>query len=410
MSYIAIVGAGQAGAALALKLRALGHDGPIRLIGAEPAAPYQRPPLSKKYMSGEMPVERLCLRPEAFYAENGIELITGRQVAAIDPAAMRLTFADGETLGCDRIALTTGADPIRLPPSLGGDLAGVHVMRTLADADGLAPEFVPGRRVLVVGGGYIGLEAAAVAASRGLQVTLVEREARILARVAARETADWVRGVHLRQGVDIREGVGLTGLDGAGGRVARASLSDGTALDVDFVIVGIGVRPATALAEAAGLAIENGIRVDEFGATSAPGIYAAGDCASFPWKGGRVRLESVPNAIDHAEATAASMLGQGVPYVAKPWFWSDQYDVKLQIAGLNTGFDTVVTRAGDKPGTVSHWYFAGETLLAVDAVNDPRAYMAGKRMIEAGRSPDRTALADPGVALKDLLIDRSAAA
>ena len=402
MKPIVIIGAGQAGLALAAKLRALGCETPIKLIGAEPAPPYQRPPLSKKYMLGELERARLYLRPEAFYAENAITLITGTCVAAIEAAEKIVVLDDGTRIAASQIALCTGADPIRLPAAIGGDLAGVYTMRNLADADAMADEFRPGARVLIVGGGYIGLEAAAVAAAKGLHVTLVEMAPRILARVACAETATWFKALHQSHGVDIREGVGLSELTGQDGRVTHARLSDGSEIDVDFVVVGIGVRPGMALAEAAGLAIENGIRTDAFGATSAPGIWAAGDCASFPFQGCRIRLESVPNAIDQAEAVAAAMLGQGAPYVAKPWFWSDQFDVKLQIAGLNTGHDRVIVRQGDKPGTVSHWYFAGTRLLAVDAMNDPRAYMTAKRWIEAGQSPEPASLADAAIPLKSV--------
>lgn len=399
MSRIVIIGAGQAGSSLAVKLRALGFDGDITLIGEEPVPPYQRPPLSKKYMLGEMEVERLYLRPEAFYAEQNITLRTNARVTAIDPQAKTVTL-DNEVLPYDQLALTTGSTPIRLPDAIGGGLGGVYTVRTLADADAMAPEFTEGRHVLVIGGGYIGLEAAAVAAAKGLKVTLVEMADRILQRVASPETSDYFRALHRRHGVDIREGVGLERLNGDT-RVTSATLSDGSTLDIDFAIVGIGIRPATALAEAAGLTIDNGIRVDSHGRTSDPSIFAAGDCTSFPYKGGRIRLESVPNAIEQAEATAAAMLGDTGEYLAKPWFWSDQYDVKLQIAGLNAGYDRVVVR--DSGGPRSHWYYRGETLLAVDAMNDPRAYMVGKRLIESGKSPDPQAVADPETDLKSLL-------
>ncbi len=399
MSRIVIIGAGQAGSSLAVKLRALGFDGDITLIGEEPVPPYQRPPLSKKYMLGEMEVERLYLRPEAFYAEQNITLRTNARVTAIDPQAKTVTLDDG-VLPYDQLALTTGSTPIRLPDIIGGGLGGVYTVRTLANADAMAPEFTEGRRVLVIGGGYIGLEAAAVAAAKGLKVTLVEMADRILQRVASPETSDYFRALHRSHGVDIREGVGLERLNGDT-RVTSAALSDGSTLDIDFAIVGIGIRPATALAEAAGLTIDNGIRVDSHGRTSDPSIFAAGDCTSFPYKGGRIRLESVPNAIEQAEATAAAMLGDTGEYRAKPWFWSDQYDVKLQIAGLNAGYDRVVVRDSGAPR--SHWYYKGETLLAVDAMNDPRAYMVGKRLIESGKSPDPQAVADPETDLKSLL-------
>lgn len=401
MAHVIVIGAGQAGASCVARLRAKGFDGEITLIGEEPVPPYQRPPLSKAYLLGEMERERLYLRPEAFYADQGITLRLGTPVTAIDPDARTVTLGD-EVLRYDDLVLTTGSSPRRLPASIGGDLDGVLVVRGLADVDAMAPRFAAGARVLIVGGGYIGLEAAAVAAKRGLQVTLVEMADRILQRVAARETSDHVRAVHQAHGVTLREGVGLTRLTGTEGRVTGAVLTDGTSIDVDFVIVGVGITPNTALAEAAGLTLENGIRTDAFGRTSDPHVWAAGDCASFPWKDGRMRLESVGNAIDQAECVADNILGAARPYEVKPWFWSDQYDVKLQIAGLNTGYDHIVTRRS-ADGAVSHWYYAGPTLLAIDAMNDPRAYMVGKRLIEAGKSPDPEVVADPDTDLKALL-------
>lgn len=402
MQKIVVIGGGQAGAACCAKLRALGHAGPLALVGAETDPPYQRPPLSKKYLLGEMARERLFLRPPEFYAEHQIALHLGAPARAIDPAA-RLVACAGGPLAYDALVLATGARPRRLPSTLGGDLAGVHVIRGLDDIDALAPEMRAGARLLVVGGGYIGLEAAAVARGLGLEVVLIEAAPRILGRVACAETADYFRALHRARGVDLREGVGLARLEGAGagagGRVARAALSDGTELAVDLVIAGIGVEPETVLAEAAGLALENGIATNALGQTSDPAIWAAGDCASFPWRGGRLRLESVQNAIDQAEAVAANILGAGLPYLPEPWFWSDQYDTKLQIAGLGAGHDRVVVRPGAREGAVSHWYFAGPVLLAVDAINDPRAYMTAKRLLGEGRSPSAQAVADPAANL-----------
>ncbi|PJE35427.1 pyridine nucleotide-disulfide oxidoreductase [Pseudooceanicola lipolyticus] len=400
MGHIVVVGAGQAGASLVAKLRKDGFDGELTLIGAEPVPPYQRPPLSKGYLLGEMALERLYLRPESFYSEQGVTLRLGQEVTAIDPAERTVTLGD-EMLRYDDLVLTTGSEPRRLPAAIGGDLDGVFVVRSLADVDAMAAHVTAGKRALIVGGGYIGLEAAAVAAKRGVQVTLVEMADRILQRVAAPETSDYFRALHGGHGVDIREGVGLERLLGET-RVNGAVLSDGSALEVDFVVVGVGIAPATALAEAAGLEIDNGIKVDGLGRTSDPHIWAAGDCTSFPHRGRRLRLESVPNAIDQAECVAGNLLGAGKDYVPKPWFWSDQYDVKLQIAGLNTGYDRIVTRQGDGP-TVSFWYYRGDDLLAVDAMNDPRAYMIGKRLIEAGRSADPAVVGDPAADLKALL-------
>lgn len=401
MSGIVVVGAGQAGASCVAKLRALGHNGPLTLIGAEPVPPYQRPPLSKKYLLGELELERLYLRPEAFYAENGIDLRLGAPVSAIDRAARQVLMGN-ESLSYDQLVLTTGSVPRHLPEAIGGALEGVHVVRSLQDVDRMAPEFEPGRRVLIVGGGYIGLEAAAVAATKGLKVVLVEMAERILQRVAAPQTSDYFRALHGRHGVDIREGTGLERLTGEG-RVTGAQLGDGTTLEVDFVIVGVGIQPDTALAEAAGLEIDNGIKVDALGRTSDPHIWAAGDCASFPAEAGRLRLESVPNAIDMAECVAENIMGAERAYVPQPWFWSDQYDVKLQIAGLGTGYDRVITRAGEKEGHVSFWYYRGERLLAVDAMNEPRAYMVGKRLIDSGKTADPALVANPTTELKALL-------
>ena len=392
MDRIAVVGGGQAGASAVAALRAGGFDGALTLFCAEPAPPYQRPPLSKKYLLGEMARERLYLRPDAFYAEAGIDLRLGAAVTEIDPAARMLT-AGRAPESYDALILATGAVPRRLPAAIGGAARGVHTIRTLADIDALAPAMVAGARVAIIGGGYIGLEAAAVAATMGLSVTLVEAAPRILGRVASVATADWFRALHRGHGVDLREGTPLEAIEGAD-HVTGIRLAGGETVAADLVLVGIGVDPDTALADKAGLALDNGIAVDALGRTSAEGIWAAGDCASFPWRDGRLRLESVQNAIDMAEAVAANILGADRPYVPQPWFWSDQYDVKLQIAGLGLGHDRVVIRDGDRPGSRSHWYFAGPTLLAIDAMNDPRAYMTAKRLIEAGRSPDPDAVAE----------------
>ncbi|MEY3004842.1 MAG: hypothetical protein RLZZ491_2018 [Pseudomonadota bacterium] len=399
MENIVVIGAGQAGASCVAKLRTEGFAGQITLIGDEPVLPYQRPPLSKAYLLGDLALERLLLRPESYYQGMGITLSLGRSVTGIDRVGHRIVLGE-QSIAYDALVLATGSVPRRLPAAIGGDLAGVHVVRGLADVDGMAPDLRAGRRALIVGGGYIGLEAAAVATKRGMDVTLIEMAPRILQRVAAPETSDYFRALHRAHGVDIREGVGLARLVGKG-HVSGAVLSDGTELACDMVIVGIGITPATALAAAAGLVIENGIATDEQGRTSDPAIWAAGDCASFPYQGGRIRLESVQNAIDQAEIVAQNILGAGIAYQPQPWFWSDQYDVKLQIAGLNTGYTRVVVR--DAGAARSHWYYAGERLIAVDAMNDPRGYMVGKRLIADGKSPDPTQVADLGLDLKTLL-------
>jgi len=400
MSHIVVIGAGQAGASLVGKLRSEGFEGDITLLGAEDGPPYQRPALSKAYLLGEMERDRLFLRPREWYEGNDINLRTGTRAVAVDAASKTVTLEDNEVLTYDHLAFTTGSHPRTLPAAIGGELDGVYTVRDLADADAMTPEFVAGRRLLIIGGGYIGLEAAAVAAKLGLKVILVEMADRILQRVAAAETSDYFRDLHTVNGVDIREGVGLDRLVGDG-HVTGAVLSDGMELDVDFVIVGVGIYPATALAESAGVAYDNGILTDAQGRTSDPNIWAAGDCATLAWKGEQIRIESVGNAIDQAETVARNILGADTDYAPKPWFWSDQYDCKLQIAGLNIGYDNVVTRRVDD--AQSHWYYSGDTLLAVDAMNDPRSYMIGKRLIEAGKSPASDVIADPMTDMKALL-------
>ncbi len=402
MAGIVVIGAGQAGATVIEKLRTYGYDGPLTLIGDEPHPPYQRPPLSKAYLLGEMAKERLFLRPLSFYQDHNVTIHLGARAIGINRQAHEVHLADGAPVPYSRLVLAMGSCPRRLPNTVGGNLEGVYTVRDLADVDAMAPEFRPGARVLVIGGGYIGLEAAAVAATRGLKVTLIEVAERILNRVSCYDTAEYFRNLHLSHGVDLREGVGLERLSGEGGRVTAAHLTDGTHLDIDFAIAGVGVQPETWLAESAGLDIGNGIVVDAQGRTSDPDIFAAGDCTDFPFRDGRIRLESVPNAIDQAGVVAQVLTGQDVEYTAKPWFWSDQYDIKLQIAGLNTGFDNVATRPSQREGGLSVWYFKDAQLLAVDAMNDPKAYMQGKRWIEAGVSPKPAEVADVTLDLREM--------
>ncbi|TRB02494.1 MULTISPECIES: NAD(P)/FAD-dependent oxidoreductase [Rhizobium/Agrobacterium group] len=400
---LVIVGAGQAAFALAAKLRALKDERPITIIGSEDAYPYQRPPLSKKYLLGEMSFDRLMFRPEEWYADNNVDIRLSTWVEDIDRKAKTVRMQDGSTLAYDKLVLATGAAPRLLPASIGGDLEGVLTVRDKRDADRLMEEMKPGRRLLVIGGGYIGLEAAAVARKLGLDVTLIEMADRILQRVAAKETADIMRGIHQAHGVSIREKTGLVRLVGMDGRVAAAELSDGSMLDVDFVIVGIGVTPNDRLARESGLDVGNGIVVDNHTRTSDRDIHAVGDCALLPWRGQHVRLESVQNAVDQAEATAAVLAGTETAYEAKPWFWSDQYEVKLQIAGFNLGYDETLLRPGAREGSWSVWYFRDGRFVAVDAVNDAKAYVAGKKLLDNGVEPDRAILADASADLKLLL-------
>ena len=402
-AHVVMVGGGHAAAAFINVLRRAGYSGRISLVSDEPVLPYHRPPLSKKYLSDALPVEQILIRPPAWYDEQQVDLHLGSRVEQIDRARSEVVLAGGARIGYDRLALLTGARPRRLPADIGGDLRGVCLMRSLADADALAPHLQAGRRLLVVGGGYIGLEAAAVASAKGLAVTLIEGAPRILQRVAAPATSDYFRQLHRAHGVIIKEGVSLQRLVGIDGQVSGAELSDGSTLQVDVVLVGIGVLPNIELAQQAGLHIDNGIAVDAHCRSSDPNILAAGDCTSFEFRGQRIRLESVQNANDQGAAAAHAVLGDDRPYRALPWFWSDQYDVKLQIAGLNLGYDDVVLRPGKTAGSQSVWYYIGEQLVAVDAMSDAAAFVTAKKLLERGASVPKAAVCDPGAEFKTWL-------
>ncbi|MEZ7812232.1 MAG: FAD-dependent oxidoreductase [Paracoccaceae bacterium] len=400
MKKIVVIGAGQAGVALCAKLRASGFDGTLDLIGKETAPPYQRPPLSKGYLLGDMATDRLSLRAPSFYKDNDINLHLGKAVQGIDANSKKVDLGN-RTLSYDALALTTGATARPLPAQIGGDLVGVYTVRNLHDVDMMRAEFVAGASVVIIGGGYIGLEAAAVAKKLGLDVTVIEMAPRILQRVAAKQTSDYFRALHQSHGVKIIEGVGIDRLSGEI-RVASALLTDGRTLRADFVIAGVGIYPNVELAANRGLHIDNGIATDILGQCSDAHIWSAGDCASFIYQGQRIRIESVQNAIDQAENAAANMLGAAQPYEPLPWFWSDQFDCKLQIAGLNNGYDAVVAR-GHSGGAQSFWYFKGEALLAVDAMNDPRAFMVAKRILAGSIGVDKAIVADETFDLKKLL-------
>lgn len=399
---VVIVGAGQAAASFISRHVALGNAEPLLLIGEEPHPPYQRPPLSKKYLSGELEHQRLFIRPLDWYAEQGIATRFDTRIAHLRPQLRRVVTAGGDAIEYDKLLLCTGSQARRLPAAIGGDLDGVYTMRSIGDIDRMSSEFRAGRRLLIVGGGYIGLEAAAIARQLGLEVTLLEMAERILQRVAAAATADYFRQLHAEHGVELREATRLARLLDDDGRVHGAELDSGEVIDADLVLVGIGGSPNTALAEEAGLACDNGICVDATCRTSDPHIYAAGDCASFERDGRRIRLESVQNAADQGDLVARVLGGQDVTYSALPWFWSDQYDCKLQIAGLSLGHELAVVRAGADPSSLSVWYYRGERLIAVDAMNEPRAYAYGRKLIESGKHPAPAAIADPATDLKAL--------
>lgn len=396
-----IVGGGQAALSAAAKLRELDSDITIRIVSADHVLPYQLPPLSKAYLSGEMPLDRLLLRPAEWYVEQRIDVTLGREAISIDTSAKTVSLDDGSACSFDKLLLATGSIPRKLSAEIGGDLEGVFTLRSSSHSDAIRPLLIEGNRLVIVGGGYIGLEVAAVAVTLGLRVTVVEIAERILQRVAAPVTSDFFRDLHIKHGVEIRESCGLDRVEGLDGRLTGVLLNNGERLDADLVLVGIGVAPNTSLAEQAGLEADNGVVVDEYCQTSDPNIFAAGDCANFPHHGSRARLESVPNALHQAEVAAENMVGGSQPYIAAPWFWSDQYNVKLQIAGLNTGYTQTVVRPGKREGSQSVWYYKGDDLLAVDAMNDGPAFMIARRIIGVGKSVPMNVVADPAANLKE---------
>ncbi len=393
-----IVGASHAGAQLAASLRQEGWTGEIVLIGDESALPYQRPPLSKAYLAGKCTVDELALRSAEFYTKQRIQLLDAT-VEAVDRSAGHLSLSTGDALPYDKLALCTGARPRRLPTP-GADLAGVFYLRTAADVEMIREATSPGRRAVIVGGGYIGLETAASLRALGLEVTVLEATERVLERVTAPEVSAFFDRIHREEGVNIRTGALVEALSGDG-RVHEVILAGGESIPADFVIVGIGVEPNTELAAAAGLVVDNGVVIDDQARTSDPDIVAAGDCASHDMAryGRRIRLESVPSAAEQAKVAAATICGKSKKIAALPWFWSDQYDLKLQIAGLNTGYDEVVL-SGDptRDRDFSCFYLRAGELIAADCINRPRDFMYSKRVITQQVPIDRAELVLAGSA------------
>ena len=403
--HYVILGAGQAGAEVAASLRKKGFEGRITLVGEEPQPPYRRPPLSKAFLAGEAEEASLfVLKPEQMEKQR-IDFIGGARATAIARDASTVTLDDGRELRYDKLALTLGgrARPLPIP---GADLANVFLLRNIADVEAIRPHIVDGRRLCIVGGGFIGLEVAAVARKLGLQVTVVETMERVLARVTAPVVSRFFERIHREAGVDVRTGVAVEAFEGDDGAVQRVRLGDGSTLDTDLVIVGIGLIPHSDLAEAAGLECDNGIVVNEYARTTDPDIVAAGDCANHPnrFAGGRTRLESVQNAMEQARVAAASMLGEGQAYENIPWFWSDQYELKLQMAGLSGGYDDIVLRGDPESGRqFSAFYLREGRLIAADCVSRPQDFMFAKKLIAADALPDAAKLADAEVPLKELV-------
>ncbi len=405
-----IVGAGHASAQLCESLRRGGFDGRIVLIGEETWLPYQRPPLSKAYLLGDFARERLFVKPQIFYDEHKIELRLGAPVTAIDRDAQTVTV-DGEIIHYDRLALLTGARVRRLDCP-GAQLAGVHYVRGIDDIDGLEPAIPAAKSAVVVGGGYIGLEAAAVLRKKGLEVTILHRSPRLLSRVASAETAAFMQKLHEEEGVHVRLNQTIRSIEGTG-KVERVEVervvvdhvehTNRIEIPADIVVAGIGVLPNQRLASDAGLATEDGIVVDECCRTADPDIFAAGDVAEHPHPPyGTLRLESVQNALDQAKACAAAMLDAPEAYASMPWFWSDQFDVKFQSAGLPQGYAQSVWRSGDKPRSGSNWLYSNNKLICVEAMNDPRAYMMGKRWLEGGVTPRSDQIGNAEIGLKEI--------
>jgi 3-phenylpropionate/trans-cinnamate dioxygenase ferredoxin reductase subunit len=399
---VVIAGAGHAAGQLVASLRQHKFEGQIVLVGDEPYLPYQRPPLSKKFLAGEMDAERLYVKPASFYEEAGVELHLDSTITAIDRENKRLHLADDD-IAYDKLVLALGSRVRQLPVE-GTNLKGVHYLRSIADVEGIRGNMEPGRRLVVIGAGYIGLEVAAVAQQAGLDVTVIEMADRVMSRVVSPEISDFYQIEHTNQGVRLRLSTGVTALNGKK-RVKSVTTTDGDDLRADLVVIGVGIQPNTELATDAGLAVDNGIVVDNHCITSDPDIFAVGDCTSHPNAiyGRQMRLESVHNAVEQAKTAAANICGGDVSYSQVPWFWSDQYDLKLQIAGLSEGHDDVVIRGNPAKRTFSCLYLAEGRLIAVDAINAPRDFVQSKQLIADHAEIDASKLADTEIALKDMI-------
>ena len=402
---VLIVGAGHGGAQAAIGLRQRKFAGSIALLGDEPELPYERPPLSKEYLAGDKPFERILIRPAAFWTERDVTLLPGRTVVSVEPAAHSVTTADGAMIGYNTLIWATGGSPRRLTCE-GYDLRGVHGVRTRADVDRMIAELPAVTRAIVVGGGYIGLEAAAVLTKLGKHVTVLEAAPRVLARVAGEPLSHFYEAEHRAHGVDLRTNVAVDSIMGQDGAACGVRLADGTVLRGELVIVGIGIIPAVAPLLAAGAAGGNGVEVDALCRTSLPDIFAIGDCAAHAngfADGATIRLESVQNANDQATTVAKLLTGEEVPYDAVPWFWSNQYDLKLQTVGLSTGYDALVVRGDMTARSFSVIYLKHGHVIALDCVNATRDYVQGRALVLARAVVDPALLSDAGVPLKEMV-------
>lgn len=401
--HVAIIGAGQAGGTAASALRQYGYEGKITLIGEEPSPPYQRPPLSKAYFKGDLLRDRLYLRPETYYREQDIDLRLSECAESLDPEAKTVTLSDGKTLDYCKLILATGSRP-RLLPVPGADLDGVYVLRTLEDVDRLRLRTAAGRHLVVIGAGYIGLEVAAVARQLGLEVTVLEALNRVLARVAGPIISEFYQQQHRKQGVDIRLNANVEGFAGENGQLSGVMLTGGEAIKTDMALIGIGIAPNQELAQNVGLRCDSGVVTDYDARTSDPDIFAIGDCARRPLVhyARMGRLESVHNALEQAMLAAAAICGKPRPKEDAPWFWSDQYDLKLQTAGLLTGYDEAVVRDYPEDGKFAVYYLKSGQFLAVDAVNSSIDFMCGKKLVGSGAILNPDELRTPEIDIKVL--------
>lgn len=393
---VVIVGAGHAGGNAAAMLRQYGFEGRVVLVGEEPVPPYHRPPLSKAYLKGEADVERLWLKPRQFYEDQRIELKLGVAAQSLDRANHTLTLADGTALQYDKLILANGSTPRALTVP-GHDLAGVVALRSLADADVLRERVKPGEKLVVIGAGYIGLEAAAAARQLGHDVTVLEAAPRVLGRVTGETVSAFYENEHRAQGVDLRLNAKIESLVGENGKLTGVQLAGGEVVPATLALIGIGISPNVALAENAGIVCANGVQVDDDARTSDPDVFAIGDCASRPLShyGRTGRLESVHNAVEQAKLAASAIVGKARPVCDAPWFWSDQYDLKLQTVGLHEGFDETVVRGDPAARRFAVYYLKSGALLAVDAVASMPDFLCGKKLVGSGRTLDVAALRDP---------------
>ena len=404
---VVIIGAGQAGGTAASTLRMFGFEGPIMLVGEEADPPYQRPPLSKAYLKGEMDRERLYIKPAEYYAEHDIVLKLGEAAQAIDTDAKTVTLVSGGTISYGKLIIATGSRA-RMVPVLGADLEGVQVLRTLADVDLLKPRVEEGKSLVVIGAGYIGLEAAAAARQLGLEVTVLEAADRVLGRVTSPEISKFYQNEHAAQGVDVRLNARMSEFVGGDGKLTGVKMDDGSVIPADIALVGIGILPNQEIASDAGIVCENGIKTDENACTSDKDVYAIGDCAGRPLAhyGRDGRLESVHNALEQAKLAVAAIVGKPQPKLEAPWFWSDQYDLKLQTAGLLTGYMQAVVRGDTEARKFAVWYLdENGVFLAVDAINSPPDFLCGKKLVGQGAKLDASVLRDPDTDIKQLTKD-----